>query len=158
MQTTLLATSLMAVLASSKPLEKHYYVNETDTYTSTVTETGWSVEATGGCDDLADWGNWSISADSATTPTITISISATLAPASTTAPTTTSFAASAWSFAPATSSPAVSGGSVSSYAQAILNQHNNHRANHSATALVWDDNMASVAQQIGTSCVYAHNT
>jgi hypothetical protein len=48
--------------------------------------------------------------------------------------------------------------SLSSYAQAILEQHNTHRANHSAPALTWSDNMAHIAQQIAESCVYAHNT
>jgi uncharacterized protein YkwD len=46
----------------------------------------------------------------------------------------------------------------SSYVQSVLAQHNIHRANHSANALTWDDNMANIAQQIAQSCVYAHNT
>jgi hypothetical protein len=160
MKSIILATSLMAVLASSKPLEKRYFVTETDIYTVTVTETGWGAEATGG---WGDWQQWSQPANPVTTtPTSAAaaawtpsSYSTPEAPAST--PATTAAAASSWSSAPAPSSQP-SGGSVSSYAQAILDQHNNHRSNHSANALVWDDNMASIAQQIGASCVYAHNT
>jgi hypothetical protein len=155
MKSIILATSLMAVLASSKPLEKRYFVTETDIYTVTVTETGWGA-----------WQQWSQPANPvATTPTTPTSAAAAAwtpssystpqAPAST--PATTAPATSSWSSAPAPSSQP-SGGSVSSYAQAILDQHNNHRSNHSANALVWDDNMASIAQQIGASCVYAHNT
>jgi hypothetical protein len=162
MKSIILATSLMAVLASSKPLEKRYYVTETDTYTVTVTETGWGADATG---SWGKWGQWSQSADPVSTTATSAaaaawtpsSYSTPQAAASTPAPATTAPAASTWSSAPAASS-AASSGSVSSYAQAILDQHNNHRSNHSANPLVWDDNMASIAQQIGASCVYAHNT
>jgi hypothetical protein len=154
MKSVLLATSLMAVLASAKPLEKRYYVTETDTYTVTVTETGSGAEATGG---WGNWGNWPTSADpaAATTAAATsdawsaYSYSTPAAAVSTPAATTTT--TSAWP-------SASSGGSVSSYAQAILDQHNNHRSNHSASPLVWDDGLASTAQTIGQSCVYAHDT
>jgi uncharacterized protein YkwD len=47
---------------------------------------------------------------------------------------------------------------LDSYSQPILDQHNNHRANSSAPPLTWSDNMASIAAEIATSCVYAHNT
>ena len=53
---------------------------------------------------------------------------------------------------------AASTDAVSSYAQVILDQHNKHRANHSAQALTWSDDLAHTAQQIGETCVYAHNT
>ena len=55
-------------------------------------------------------------------------------------------------------SSTVSADAVSSYAQVILDQHNKHRANHSAPALIWSDDLAHTAQQIGETCVYAHNT
>jgi hypothetical protein len=159
MKSVLLATSLMAVLASSTPLEKRYYVTETDTYTVTVTETGSGAEATGGWGGWGNWGQWSTPADPAapaTTATsdawVASSYSTPAAAAATTpATTTTSAAAAAWSSSSASSS-------VSSYAQAILDQHNNHRSNHSANPLVWDDNLANTAQTIGQSCVYAHDT
>jgi hypothetical protein len=197
MKSVLVATSLMAAMAVAKPLEKRYYVTETDVYTVTITETGgWPAGHTGG------WGHWGQSADPATaaawptggwgqwgggnsadpvaaaSTTTTTSTTASTTPAWTpdsswtseaaaaTTPTTeptptyTSTSTSApvagsWSSAPTGSS---SPSAPNSYAQAILDQHNNHRANHSAPALVWDDNMASIAQQIGESCVYAHNT
>ena len=148
MKSILLATSLMAALASAKPLEKRY----------SVTETGSGAEATGG---WGNWGNWSQPADpAAATTTATsdalgaYSYSTPAAAAASTPAATTTAAAAAWSSAPAASS----GGSVSSYAQAILDQHNNHRSNHSANPLVWDDDLASTAQTIGQSCVYAHDT
>src|SRR4051812_50163874 len=53
MKSVLVATSLMAAMAMSKPLGKRYYVTETAVYTITVTETGgWAAGPTGG------WGNW----------------------------------------------------------------------------------------------------
>jgi uncharacterized protein YkwD len=41
---------------------------------------------------------------------------------------------------------------------AILDQHNIHRQNASVPALVWSTDMASIAAEIASSCVYAHNT
>lgn len=173
MKSVLVATSLMTALALSKPLEKRYYVTETDTLTFTVTETGSAAEATGWGHWGGNWGGWASSADPVVPSTTTAAAapdwtpaaySTSEAPATTPAPATTAPAAAAWSSAaPAASAwssaaPAPSSGSVSGYAQAILDQHNNHRANHSAPALVWDDNMASIAQTIGASCVYAHDT
>lgn len=46
----------------------------------------------------------------------------------------------------------------SDYTQGILDAHNNHRLNHSAPGLTWSPELASIAQQIGQSCVYAHET
>jgi Cysteine-rich secretory protein family len=178
MKSVLVTTSLMAAMAMSKPLEKRYYVTETDIYTVTVTETGgwapgpteawgqWAQSVdpvatsstTSSADPTEAWGPWGQSVDPTTTPTSaaapawTPSSSWTSeAPASTS---TSTPAAVGWSSAPA----AASSSAPNSYAQAILDQHNNHRQNHSAQALVWDDNMANIAQQIAESCVYAHNT
>jgi len=36
--------------------------------------------------------------------------------------------------------------------------HNVHRANHSAADLTYSNELAAVAQQIASSCVYAHDT
>jgi uncharacterized protein YkwD len=197
MKSVLVATSLMAAMAMSKPLEKRYYVTETDIYTVTVTETGgWAAgpteawghwgwgqsadpttatsttdAAAAAADPTEAWSSWGgQSADPAYTTSTTTAAAAAAstwapssswtseAPASTPqapASTPTSTAAT-WSSAPAAASSSAS--SPNSYAQAILDQHNNHRSNHSAQALVWDDNMASIAQQIAESCVYAHNT
>jgi len=52
--------------------------------------------------------------------------------------------------------PASTGGDT--YQNDVLNSHNIHRSNHSAPALTWDDNLASIAAQIASSCIYAHNT
>jgi uncharacterized protein YkwD len=43
------------------------------------------------------------------------------------------------------------------YIEAILQEHNDHRANHSAPALTWSDNLANIAGQTASSCVYAHD-
>lgn len=167
MKSVILATSLMAVLASSSPLEKRYYVTETDLYTVTVTETGWGAKATGGWGGWGNWGQWSTPADPATSTATATSDAwvaysySTPAAAAASTPAATTTAPAAWSSAPAawSSAPAASsGGSVSSYAQAILDQHNNHRSNHSANPLVWDNDLANTAQTIGQSCVYAHDT
>lgn len=78
-------------------------------------------------------------------------------------PTTDSPSWETWSSAaaPAPAPSAASGGDysgLSDYAVPIMQQHNLHRANHSAPALEWDDDLASIAQQIAETCVYAHNT
>lgn len=44
---------------------------------------------------------------------------------------------------------AASNVSVSSYAQAILDHHNHHRANHSTLALTWSNDLANIARDIG---------
>ncbi|OAA65788.1 scp-like extracellular protein [Niveomyces insectorum RCEF 264] len=43
------------------------------------------------------------------------------------------------------------------YAATALNQHNIHRANHSAPAATWNADLASYAAQAAESCVFAHN-
>ncbi|UKZ95012.1 uncharacterized protein TrAFT101_009861 [Trichoderma asperellum] len=64
---------------------------------------------------------------------------------------------------PAASSPAASSSSSSSssgatdYQSAMLNEHNIHRANHSAPALEWDDQLAGFAQITASGCVFAHD-
>merc|ERR1711967_195275 len=47
---------------------------------------------------------------------------------------------------------------VSAYADRVLLAHNVHRANHSAADLTYSNELAAVAQQIASSCVYAHDT
>lgn len=71
-------------------------------------------------------------------------------------------AAPASSSAPAqapAASPAASGGSLNtgSYADMVVSNHNVHRSNHSAPAMVWDQGLADTALIIAQSCVYAHN-
>jgi hypothetical protein len=45
----------------------------------------------------------------------------------------------------------------SDYSAAVVAHHNAHRANHSAPDLTWDAGLASTAQKIAASCVYAHD-
>ena len=45
-----------------------------------------------------------------------------------------------------------------SYKNSVLYQHNLHRANHSAPALVWDTNLEQIARDTAKTCVYKHNT
>ncbi|KAK4937904.1 hypothetical protein LTR10_021545 [Elasticomyces elasticus] len=42
------------------------------------------------------------------------------------------------------------------YVDAILLHHNVHRANHSASTMVWSDAMATIAQTIADTCIYGH--
>jgi outer membrane biosynthesis protein TonB len=54
--------------------------------------------------------------------------------------------------------PAPAPAPVSGYQATVLQQHNLHRANHSANALQWDEGLVSSASQLANSCVYGHNT
>lgn len=51
-----------------------------------------------------------------------------------------------------------SGGGSNPYQQACLNHHNQHRANHSAPALVWDIGLENAAREVAQSCQFKHNT
>ena len=75
--------------------------------------------------------------------------STTAAPATTAAPSTTDVASSTVA---APSPPA-----GTDYASIAVYHHNIHRANHSANPVTWDDGLASIAAEIASSCVYAHN-
>jgi Cysteine-rich secretory protein family len=57
-----------------------------------------------------------------------------------------------------TSSPSQGTGPGGVDIAAILDQHNNHRANASVPALTWSTDLANIAAAIAQSCVYAHNT
>lgn len=60
---------------------------------------------------------------------------------------------------PAAASPAATSSSsgTTGYQSAMLNEHNVHRANHSAPALEWDDQLAGFAQITASGCVFAHD-
>ncbi|KAM0476815.1 hypothetical protein ACHAPX_006241 [Trichoderma viride] len=62
---------------------------------------------------------------------------------------------------PAASSPAANSSNSSSgsndYQSAMLDEHNIHRANHSAPALEWDDQLAGFAHITAAGCVFAHD-
>lgn len=60
---------------------------------------------------------------------------------------------------PAPSPPAQQGGSnLNTYQKACLDHHNQHRANHSAPAMVWDPELENIARQTAQTCVYKHDT
>ncbi|KAI9774850.1 MAG: hypothetical protein M1840_000066 [Geoglossum simile] len=44
------------------------------------------------------------------------------------------------------------------YISRAVNSHNVHRSNHSAGAVSWDTELASIAAQIASSCVFQHDT
>lgn len=113
------------------------------------------------------WGHWSwseetSSAPSAAQPTTTSVAPSTPSTTSTWIAPTTSAAPSSTAAASSSSAPSStdsgSTGVPSTYAQKVLLSHNVHRANHSASNLAWSDSLASSAQTIAESCVYAHNT
>lgn len=137
MKSTLIATATLAALAAATPLnEKRAY------YTTWVEETV-TVTVTAGSEPTAaaqqGWGNWGQTTQDA-------------APADP-APTK---ASGTWTSVP--SAAAGGSGNAGDYGTPILEQHNLHRANHSAPALSWDDDLAAIAQQIAETCVYEHNT
>jgi hypothetical protein len=43
------------------------------------------------------------------------------------------------------------------YSSMIVNHHNAHRANHSASPLAWDDDITATALKIANSCNYSHD-
>ncbi|KAI9748091.1 MAG: hypothetical protein M4579_007317 [Chaenotheca gracillima] len=83
----------------------------------------------------------------ATTPTPTPSTTAAAAPKSSAAPASSGSSSGSTGSAP----------SPQDYSASALYNHNIHRANHSASDLTWDDQLASIAKTIAGSCNYAHN-
>lgn len=57
---------------------------------------------------------------------------------------------------PAPQPQAQGGDFPSNYARRVVQHHNAHRANHSASGLVWDNALAATAQKIAETCVYQH--
>jgi len=78
-----------------------------------------------------------------------------VAPTSSSAPSST-WAESSSSVASSTTSAAASA-SPTDYQGFVVYHHNLHRQNHSAPLIEWDDDLASTAATIASSCVYAHN-
>jgi Cysteine-rich secretory protein family len=153
MKTTLIVSALAATALSKPLLDKKWivYTTAVDVVTVTATEggsSGWS------------WGGWGHGSSSTAAP-ITTEAPATTAPAWTAPPAAWSTPAPAPAPSPDVTSAApaaASSSTTNSYAQAILDQHNNHRQNASAPSLTWSDEMASIAAEIAASCTYAHNT
>lgn len=59
--------------------------------------------------------------------------------------------------APSSSAAPASGAAPTDYKSAVVYSHNLHRANHSAPALEWDDELESCAKTVAESCNYAHD-
>jgi len=66
-------------------------------------------------------------------------------------------ASSSTSSAASSSAAAAAPAMATNYQEAVVNHHNYHRSNHSASDLTWDAGLASTAATIAASCVYAHN-
>lgn len=131
---TITAAFLSSMALATPLLEKRYIVTSLVLETATVTVT-----------DSHHWWSWG-------RPTRTPAASNTI---SIIQPTPSESQAVPTSSTSDANSPSQS---FSAYAEPILRQHNLHRDNHSAPALVWDNRLASIAQDIASSCVYGHNT
>ena len=166
--TPLIVAGLCAALTAATPLDKRALVTAWEFYTVTETVTGYPPAFTVAANGGNQWGDWQGEEQNgqpqAPAPT-------SQQPAPTQAPVEQSSApAPVPASAPASSSASSSGrgtsapsvpvpSSISSdYQQGILDSHNIHRANHSASNLAWDDHLAGIAAQIAQSCVYAHDT
>merc|ERR1711967_58952 len=86
----------------------------------------------------------------------TVTIATPITPSASRDPTSTASSTSVTSTVPPGFTPSPS--PVSAYADRVLLAHNVHRANHSAADLTYSNELAAVAQQIASSCVYAHDT
>lgn len=79
------------------------------------------------------------------------------APSTYEAPAPVSSAAPAKEYSPPTTSSSAAA-APTDYKGIAVYHHNLHRSNHSAPDLEWDDGLASSAQIIAETCVYAHKT
>merc|ERR1711939_386921 len=86
----------------------------------------------------------------------TVTIATPITPTVSRDPTSTASSTSVTSSVPPGFTPSPS--PVSAYADRVLLAHNVHRANHSAADLTYSNELAAVAQEIASSCVYAHDT
>lgn len=57
----------------------------------------------------------------------------------------------------ATTAAAPAAASLTGYQSAALNHHKLHRANHTAPELTWDGKLATYAETIAKTCVFAHD-
>lgn len=150
MKLVLLAISLLWSLALTTPiLDKRYVVTSVVYETATVTVTA-----------TADWFNWGRPSQTPIATNTVSVINSTPSESTASSSTSTSTTSSTSSASPSSTSVTSSSQpttSLSAYAEPILRQHNLHRGNHSASDLVWDDRLASIAQEIASSCTYAHN-
>lgn len=73
-------------------------------------------------------------------------------------PTTTSVPTSTTSTSSTSSSSSAAATGTSAYQTMLLDAHNIHRANHSASDLVWNATLAESALALANTCSYGHNT
>lgn len=170
MKATYIIASVLVGLAAAKPIleEKRYLVTEVVQETATVTVTasrGWrnwgrpSGTASNVVSVVPTRSSSSKSSTSpqATTTTVIATVSASPSSSSPAPPPSSSVATSSSSIAPQPSQD-VGSGSVSSYADPIIKQHNLHRSNHTSPDIRWNGTLAETAKKIAQSCVYAHDT
>merc|ERR1712115_89663 len=93
---------------------------------------------------------------SASASSSTVTVATPITPTVSRDPTSTAASTSVTSTVPPGFTPSPS--PVSAYADRVLLAHNVHRANHSAADLTYSNELAAVAQEIASSCVYAHDT
>merc|ERR1711967_227146 len=93
---------------------------------------------------------------SASASSSTMTIATPITPSASRDPTSSATSTSVTSTVPPGFTPSPS--PVSAYADRVLLAHNVHRANHSAADLTYSNELAAVAQEIASSCVYAHDT
>jgi uncharacterized protein YkwD len=151
----------LAAMVSAAPLQERAAVTVTDV--TDVYTTVWEDEAAAEPTATKVWGHGHkhyTAVEAATTVVVTPTPEAaaawTPAPAAPSAA-YSSPAANAPAAAPSVAAAASSPSAPDSYSQTVIDHHNAHRANHSASPITWDAGLAATAQTIGESCVYAHN-
>ena len=173
MRTAIFAAAAFAVGAIAVPMEKRANVVVTETakdivyvtqyYTVTGGEAAPTKEAAPQKQQHyghhVQWGNkpgwWGGKPNKGKATTIETTVKATPTTAKATwepAPTQTHTQAP-----PQTTQPSSGGGSPSGYAGVVVDQHNIHRSNHSASNIQWSASLAGIAADIARTCVYAHN-
>jgi hypothetical protein len=169
MRTSIFAAAALAAGALAVPMEKRDVVTEVDrnvVYVTQYTTVTAGSKPTPAAESPAkhyghhvQWGhrpNWwnQPNKGEGTTKKVTTH-TATWEPAPSPSPSKTKAA----SPPPAYTSPASTGGSApSGYAGQVVDSHNIHRANHSASNIEWDQGLADIAAQIAATCIYEHNT
>jgi uncharacterized protein YkwD len=153
MRSSILLGALCAISAVASPIDKRAYTTEITviTVTETVTPGESPTPApTAAVDPVERKYPVSYSTVLTTSTPLPTSTAAAVTPSETPAP------------APEPSSsqepPAPSPSAANSYQAAILQNHNIHRANHSADALSWSSDLEKSAQTLAQGCVYEHNT
>lgn len=166
MRSSFLLGALCAMGAIASPIEKRVYTTEVIVITVTETITPWLTQSTPSATvattaavtpsseiDVAEKYRYSSSSSTTSSPSAVVT---TYAPPPTTSATTPSASSPVQVSTLSSAAPSPTAGN--SYQETILQNHNIHRANHSAPALVWDSGLEASAQQLANGCVYEHNT